>query len=195
MLKKNVLLMFTDGSINRDTGMCSSACIGVAKHKVFLSKVTSCIGTNQVGEVHAMYNAVVSAGEFIDKFDSEGAAFEYDEIWFISDSRYVVQSINEYSKKWIEQGWDNTWIGSTKQAIAHQDKFKEILRLRDKYTGLFKFMHIYSHLKGDDAIATAHKRFNDYNKVDINRVTFDDFVRCNEIVDKLAYKEINTSNQ
>lgn len=194
MLKKNVLLVFTDGSINKKTGMCSSAYVAVAKKVPFMTGLTSCKGTNQVGEVTAMYNAVKAIDNLLEVMIKEGNIIEYDAIWFISDSRYTIASINEYSIKWIEQGWDKEWISSSKKPVCHQDKFKEILKLRDKYKDLFKFMHIYSHLT-ENELDIKHDAFNIYNETDINMITFKEFTKYNDIVDKLAYNEINSPNQ
>lgn len=73
--------------------------------------------TNNVAEV----SAVLEALKFFNKH------FKCTKIHFISDSQYVVQGINEWSKNWIKRGWKT----NNGQPVKNVELWKELVSIWD----------------------------------------------------------------
>ncbi|CEF69074.1 Ribonuclease H1 [Strongyloides ratti] len=73
-----------------------------------------------------------------------------EDAYIYSDSEFVVKSINEWSKKWEQNGW----LTTSKKKVAHHDLLLEILDLTES-TGT-KICHVKGHSK-DYGNEQAHK--------------------------------------
>lgn len=120
----NYIAVYTDGSsfISKDKSYyeASSAVVitinGEVVHKLGCFHVN---GTNSLGEFYAMMLAIDKVEE-IKKDNPE--LKDYFTI-YISDSKYVVSSLNEWVYNWVElanYNYDIVWKNSSKQEIAYQ---------------------------------------------------------------------------
>lgn len=71
----------------------------------------------------------------LDKVLGEG----YDFIKVFSDSQYCVKSMNVWSDRWKQNGWQN----SRKEEVKHRDLIQELCRLKDNND--ITFTHIRAH--------------------------------------------------
>ncbi|CCW71230.1 unnamed protein product [Phytomonas sp. Hart1] len=55
-----------------------------------------------------------------------------------SDSKYVVEGLTKYSKKWMRNGFT---LSDGKTPVQNQDLWKELIQLRDGYNTCFSYQH------------------------------------------------------
>lgn len=186
MTKK--IFIFTDGSINKKKGLCSSAFCIIREGHMVASMVSERKGSNSLAEVTAVLEAMerlVSINGLILETSDKKSDYEFI---LVSDSQYVIKSINEYSINWIKNGIDSIWIGSNRKQVMYQEEFRKILKMRDELKNI-KFVHIYSHLDSDLKFDNAYEKFCE--QYHITKVQFKEFTKYNNLVDKLAYNKIN----
>ncbi len=89
--------------------------------------------TNNICELKAIIEALKS----MKRFDIPVVVY--------SDSKYCVDGINEWSKKWIRTDFRTEWGGGGWE-IKNRDLWKELVSLRNKFSNI-KFVHIKGHSK------------------------------------------------
>ena len=67
---------------------------------------------------------------------------EFDKVFLISDSRYLVDSMNSWIYNWAK----NNWMTAKKKPVAHKDKFLKILQLKQEFPEETKI--VWEHVKG-----------------------------------------------
>lgn len=179
----NNILVFTDGSSLIRKGHYESSSAG----SIYINHNHICEfgsynydSTNSFGELYAIVMAFDKLSDII----YNNPELNKYQIFIISDSEYVVKSLNIYLKSWIKQGMNNNWINSKNKPVAYQSIFKYIYRnyfnITYNVNGIkVNIVHINSHIKNVD---------KSYNKFNLN-ITKEEFIKIskyNDYVDKLA---------
>lgn len=195
----NLIILATDGSSvinkkNNEYQSSSSCSIYINDERVCDLGVFHYDGTNSLGELYAI---VLGLDRLYEIIDENKSLLSDSYIIILSDSNYVVKSLNEYINSWIKQGGDKTWKNSKGNEVAHQSLFKYLYN--NYYNGNnycienipIKICHIPGHIKlnnDSESFSFLYKTFIKRNKLDINKNTFCKFIYYNNYADKLAEK-------
>lgn len=199
LMTKNYIAVFTDGSSfidNKSNYYEASSAIVIVINDVEVCRF-GCYhnnGTNSIGEIYAMMMAI----ERISELKKDNPELRDYFTFYISDSKYVVSSLNEWIFNWVNINKNNDiWISSSKKPVAYQWIMKY---LYDKYISDNDWqtnnaiIHINGHIGEKDLqvkYGKALKRNNQttwkYQKF-ITLETFKRLVSYNHIVDSLAEK-------
>lgn len=122
-----------------------------------VDKNTSYKPTNQRAELHGVKHALKNIHNDLQL----GKATGRTEIH--SDSKYAIQSINEWSSNWAKNGWKN----SKGEPVANKDLIQETVALKnninktyqDKNWGNLEFVHVKGHA-GDPGNEAADRLAN-----------------------------------
>lgn len=165
ILDHNYIGVFTDGSSfigkNKSSYEAASGYIIVINDiPVFKCGFYHKNGTNSIGEVYAMLAAIEKVEE-IKRYNSE--LKEYF-TFYLSDSQYVIRSLNEYILSWKKQGYDNIWRTSNGELVSYQSIFKYILNTYLDDSEWYK-TNVFLHMKGHLDKANHNKKFDSYKKM------------------------------
>ena len=119
----NLIILTTDGSsyIKGNNYESSSACsIHINGNHVCDIGIYHKDGTNSLGELYAVVLGLDRLKEII----YENYDLENSQIILLSDSDYVVKSLNTYIYSWSKAGMKNVWKTSKGEDVAYQYLFK-----------------------------------------------------------------------
>ena len=202
MFSKNHITVYTDGSsfIKNDFYEASSGCV------IFINNIEVCRfgcyhinGTNSLGEMYAMMMAI----DRISDIKKDNPELKDYPVYYISDSKYVVESLRNWVFNWSKQG-DTLWKGSSGNPVMYQWIIKYLYsnyianpKWRNKSIILHTNGHIDINKKKSFIKAYNKAKFRNKDVLSDFGISFsiDDFqsiVNNNNIVDKLAeYVRIN----
>lgn len=117
--------------------------------------------TNQRAELHGMKHALTNIKDDLANGNSSTSSSPRYDIY--SDSKYAIQSINEWSDKWQLNGWKT----STGQPVANSDLIKDAVQLKNEINQLYRerdwkpleFHHVKGH-SGDVGNEAADRLAN-----------------------------------
>ena len=181
------IIAFTDGSsiIKGDFYESSSAYIVTEDYKVVhIGGLYHENGTNSKGEVYAFKECI---DYIFDNYDVN----EIDKITIVSDSMYVVKSVNSWIYKWAK----NDWKASNGEDIKFKDVFIYLYNnylMRGKRNKKIKVYHIKSHIKHTQK---TRREFQFINDIDISWHDYKLLAWFNDKVDKLANKIRDSKGQ
>lgn len=146
--------------------------------------------TNNYAEMYAIYKGTKWIIENLsDKLEI------WDRIVVITDSQLCEKSLNEWMESWMKNT-KNEKLYSTTGAVKNQELIKSayinILTLKLKFATYI--CHMNSHKSESEVPKMYNKFMEKYNKVDINLEEFKQIYLANQIVDKMAYNELNSNN-
>lgn len=146
--------------------------------------------TNNYAEMYAIYKGTKWIIENLsDKLEI------WDRIVVITDSQLCEKSLNEWMEGWMKNT-KNEKLYSTTGAVKNQELIKStyinILTLKLKFTTYI--CHMNSHKPESEVPKMYNKFMEKYNKVDISLEEFKQIYLANQIVDKMAYNELNSNN-
>ena len=199
LLESNHITVFTDGSsyIDKKTDFyeaSSAIVININGEEIYRFGCYHNNGTNSIGEVYAMMLAIEKVEEL--KRDNPNLR-DYFTV-YISDSKYVVSSLNEWIHGWAALNrYNEVWKSSSNKPIAYQWIMKY---LYEKYISKQSWqennliIHINGHIQSKDiskyyakALKRNGKQTWKYQRA-ITKATFEKLVQGNNIVDRLAEK-------
>lgn len=146
--------------------------------------------TNNYAEMYAIYKGTKWIIENLsDKLEI------WDRIVIITDSQLCEKSLNEWMVGWLKNT-SNEKLYSTTGAVKNQELVKSayinILTLKLKFVTYI--CHMNSH-KSESEVPKMYNKFMDnYNEVDISLEDFKQIYLANQVVDKMAYTELNSKN-
>lgn len=188
---KNLIILATDGSslIKGDKYEASSACV------IYINGTHVCDvgvyhnnGTNSLGEVYAIVLGLDRVKEIINENDD----LEDSQIIVLSDSDYVVKSLNTYIYSWSKQGMYKTWKSSKGDDVAYQSLFKYLWKTYHSYSGYWigscpvKICHMRGHIGEKVTKQVAYQKFVNKNSLSLKFENFEKLISYNHHVDKLA---------
>ena len=124
LFSSNYIAVFTDGSsfIKNEYYEASSAVVIVINGEVVCK--FGCFhvnGTNSIGEIYAMMLAI----ERVEELKRDNPELRDYFTFFVSDSKYVVSSLNEWVYNWANKNkTDDIWIGSSGKPVMYQNFIK-----------------------------------------------------------------------
>lgn len=189
----HTILLVTDGSslINKKYYESSSACsIYIDNEHVCDLGAYHRNGTNSLGELYAIVLGLNRLQEIINDNDD----LNDSEIIVLSDSEYVVKSLNSYIKSWVKQGFNKIWKTSKGDDVAYQSLFKSLwyeyhISNESKYfinKCPIKICHMRGHVGEKVKNKYAYDKFIKNNELNISMEIFDKFITYNHHVDELA---------
>ncbi|CAL1190686.1 unnamed protein product [Candida parapsilosis] len=165
------LKVYVDGA-SRGNGQSKSAASGygvyygpndsrnaaVGLHEV--DNINKYTPTNQRAELHGMKHALTNIKNDLSSGKPSSGSSKYD---IYSDSKYAIQSINEWSDRWQANGWKT----STGQPVANVDLIKDAVKLKNDINQLHRerdwqplqFYHVKGH-SGDVGNEAADRLAN-----------------------------------
>lgn len=197
LINGNYIAVFTDGSSiigkNKSYYEASSAyMIVINGEEVHQCQFYHDNGTNSIGEVYAMHQAI----EKVEEIKRDNPELKDYFTFYVSDSQYVIKSINVYMKAWRKQGYEAVWKGSNGKDIAYQNIFKHINKKYFDHQSWYKtnmFIHIKGHLSEKRNHREYFKKFIDFNSLQMSYKrrfcyfdTFEELANYNTKVDELA---------
>ena len=199
LLEGKCITVFTDGSSYIDTKnnfyeASSAVVISINNDIVYKFGCYHNNGTNSIGEVYAMMLAI----EKVEELKRDNPELRDYFTVYISDSKYVVSSLNEWIHSWaVLNKYNEVWKSSSNKPIAYQWIMKY---LYDKYISKHSWqennliIHINGHIQSKDigkyyskALKRNSKQTWKYQRA-ITRHTFESLVQGNIIVDRFAEK-------
>ena len=202
----NNIVVYTDGSslINKDYYEASSAIVITINGKI-VDKL-GCFhinGTNSLGEFYAMMMAI----DKVEEIKNDNPELKDYFTIFVSDSKYVVSSLNEWSDNWAKSAnydYSKVWKNSSNSEISHQWIIKYLHKKYISNNEWMKkniFIHTNGHINGDNIkeVSVYYNKVtkrNSYNMMMHRKFlrleSFKTIVNMNSEVDKLAeYIRIN----
>ena len=190
------IILVTDGSslIEKKKYESSSACsIYIDNKHICDLGVYHRNGTNSLGELYSILLGLSRLEEII----NDNSELSNSEIILLSDSEYVVKSLNSYIHGWISQGFENDWKTSKGTKVSYQYIFKYIWNeYHSSGNSLSYFIgncpihicHMRGHIGEKVDKDYAYNKFIKNNKIDISIETFNNFIDYNHHVDDLANK-------
>lgn len=186
----NLIILSVDGSslIKNKKYESSSACsIYINNEHVCDFGVYHKNGTISLGELYSMVLGLDRLSEIISDNDP---LLNDSDILIVSDSEYVVKSLNSYIYSWIKQGFDNIWKSSKGDDIAYQELFKYIYKtyhngnIYNIKSIPVSIYHISGHITNYNK--SIYDKFNIKNKSNISKELFENFIKYNNHSDELA---------
>lgn len=196
LFSKNHIAVFTDGSsfIKGNYYEASSAvCITINGEEVCRFGCYHINGTNSLGELYAMMLAI----DRVEEIKRDNPELQSYDTYYISDSKYVVESLRNWIFNWSRSGKNSIWKLSNGEPVLYQKFLKYIYYnyiSNSKWRSTNYILHTNGHIdctsgkKFIKAYNKAKYRNSKYIKSDIE-FTQDDFriIVCkNSSVDKLA---------
>lgn len=187
------IYIFTDGSsfISKDGRFyeASSACsIYIMGLNVLDLGVYHKDGTNSLGELYAIMLGLDRLYDIME----ENPELKNSTITVVSDSGYVISSLNSYIFSWIKQGMKSVWKTSSGTPVSYQNMFKSIWKeYRDNgryqmFGCPISFLHMRGHINEKITKDKAYEKFKKKNNMQISEYEFSEFIDHNHHVDKLA---------
>jgi len=200
MFDHNYIVAYTDGSsvIKGDFYEASSAVIIIINGiKVCEFGCYHVNGTNSLGELYAMMLAI----ERIEEIKKENPGLKNYSTYFISDSKYVVSSLNEWIFNWarINKYNNGIWLTGSKSPIMYQWIIKYLYFKyisNDEWRNNNLFIHTNGHVNhlNDNEVSRYYKKFCyrnpllEGNHIISTLEEYTDLVKSNGDVDRLADK-------
>lgn len=193
MESNNYIYIITDGSsisANNSTGFDAAAAYLILDSNFKVIHKESILlknHTNNYAEMYAIYKGTKYIVEkLLDKLEL------WDRIVIITDSQLCEKTLSEWMEKWLKNT-ENEILLNTTGKVKNQELIKStyinILTIKIKL--LTYICHINSH-KTEKEIPNMYEKFtNKYQYVDISLEEFNNIYKANQIVDKLAYNELN----
>lgn len=146
--------------------------------------------TNNYAEMYAIYKGTKFIVEkLLDKLEI------WNRIIIITDSQLCEKTLNEWMKTWLKNTDNETLINTTGK-VKNQELIKStyinILTLKLRLTTFI--CHMNSH-KSEKDIPNMYEKFMDkynYDRMNMDIEDFKQIFKANQIVDKLAYNELNS---
>lgn len=146
--------------------------------------------TNNYAEMYAIYKGTKFIVEkLLDKLEI------WNRIIIITDSQLCEKTLNEWMKTWLKNTDNETLINTTGK-VKNQELIKStyinILTLKLRFTTFI--CHMNSH-KSEKDIPNMYEKFMDkynYDRMNMDIEDFKQIFKANQIVDKLAYNELNS---
>ena len=199
LLEGKCITVFTDGSsyIDKKTNFyeaSSAIVININSEEVCRFGCYHNNGTNSIGEVYAMMLAI----EKVEELKRDNSELKDYFTVYISDSKYVVSSLNEWIHGWAALNkYNEIWKSSSNKPIAYQWIMKY---LYEKYISKHSWqennliIHINGHIQSKDISKYYSKALKRNSKQTwkhqraITKHTFESLVQGNHIADHVAEK-------
>ena len=196
LFDKNYIAAFTDGSsiIKHDFYEASSSIVIIINgEEICRFGCYHVNGTNSLGEIYAMMLAI----ERVEEIKRDNPKLKNYETYFISDSKYVVSSLNEWIHNWVRINKHNNdvWVTSSHSPIMYQwiMKYLYFKYMKNNYwTALNKIIHTNGHVNfnNEKDLKKYFKKFMYRNPICYN-ATVNEYkyvVEMNNQADRLADK-------
>jgi ribonuclease HI len=155
--------VWTDGSSFDNGSKDARAGIGVYwgfKDKRNLSeRLPGKEQTNNRAEIYAVIRALETCEDKKNRLE------------IMTDSKYVINAMNEWVKKWEKNGW----LTYRKEPVKNNDLFKILKRLIDNRIGTVNFVHVKGHAGnyGNEQADRLAKEGSIKEKIKINEIVTD----------------------
>jgi ribonuclease HI len=143
--------------------------------------------TNSYGELYAISSALDKVHQII----MDNPELSDAEVRIISDSGYIINSLNSYIYNWSRLGTWMTWFTSAGKPVKYQKIFKYIwtnyiCNNKNKRIKNLKFYHTHGHVGIKHSIQKAYEHFREFNNVEISLDEYRNIVIKNGLADALA---------
>lgn len=117
-----ILAVYSDGACQRPERPGDLGAGGWGVHVVFRDgRVHEFGGFDEQTTVNRMeLTAAIEAAQFVRQFEPSSTAQAF------SDSRYVIDGINDWHYGWVKRGW----VNSTGQPVKNQDLWQELIQAK-----------------------------------------------------------------
>jgi ribonuclease HI len=152
--------------------------------------------TNNRGELRAVIHAIVQG--FVDAGAPRAALEASHSVapnWGVSglsqpphrlvihtDSRYVIDGLTRYSKRWVSNGFRL----ATKEPVLNQDLWKQLIRLRDAYNTCYALQHQLSTSQPPKTFHVHNTHNDETEGIELRHVKGHSNDPGNEMADSLA---------
>lgn len=179
----------------------SACCIYIDNENVCNLGVYHERGTISLGELYA----IVLAFDRLNEILSDNPDLMNSNIFILSDSEYIVRSLNLYIRTWARQGINNIWKSSQGDSVSHQSLFKYIWNTYHDSMG-YKILesrvyiyHMRGHINQKISSHLAKMKFRAVNAInapkEVNAEMFEEvqsnwdfYINANHSADRLAEK-------
>lgn len=193
-MNNEVIFIITDGSsitADNKTGFDAAAAYLIMDSSFNVLHKESILlkdHTNNYAEMYAIYKGTKYVVEnLLDKYEI------WTKVVIITDSQLCEKSLNEWMDGWLRKT-NNEVLFSTAGKVKNQELIKSayINILTIKLKLVTYICHINSHKSESEVPKMYGKFMNKYPQLDMLLEEFNNIYKANQIVDKMAYNELNS---